>query len=154
VSGVRGSFSLADTRSSTPHFIEALQTALYAAGYQGCRTKQVSMTEARVCERACAQAALVKLSARTDSKTAFILKREGSGKHSLWIPFKEIAMGKLAKSALETGDSDTDRDGDQWRDGPSVEESAEDEDGLDLPVDPDEGMPLIPDDERVIDVPS
>jgi hypothetical protein len=42
----------------------------------------------------------------------------------------------------------------QWRAGPSVEEAGEDEDGLDLPVDPDEGMPLIPDDERVIDVPS
>lgn len=31
----------------------------------------------------------------------------------------------------------------------------EDEDELDLPVDPDEGMPVIPDDdERVVDVPS
>ena len=40
------------------------------------------------------------------------------------------------------------------RDGPSVEESADDEHGLDLPVEPDEGMPVIPDDERVIDVPS
>jgi hypothetical protein len=59
-------------------------------------------------------------------------------------------MGKFAKSALKTGDSDTNR----WRAGPSVEESADEEDGLDLPVDPDEGMPLIPDDERVIDVPS
>ena len=29
-----------------------------------------------------------------------------------------------------------------------------DEDELDLPVDPDEGMPVIPDDERVIEVPS
>ena len=63
-------------------------------------------------------------------------------------------MGKSAKSALKTGDSNTDRGHDHWRDGPSVEESAEEEDGLDLPVDPDEGMPLIPDDERVIDVPS
>ena len=44
--------------------------------------------------------------------------------------------------------------GDRWSCGPSVEERVEDEDGLDLPVDPDEGMPLIPDDERVIDVPS
>jgi hypothetical protein len=90
------------------------------------------------------------LSARTDSNTAFFLKRQGSGKHSLWTQFKEITMGKLAKSALKTGDSDNG----QWRDGPSVEEAAEEEDGLDLPVDPDEGMPLIPDDERVIDVPS
>jgi hypothetical protein len=63
-------------------------------------------------------------------------------------------MGKLAKSALKAGDIDTDRDRGQWLDGPPVEESAEEEDGLDLPVDPDEGMPLIPDDERVIDVPS
>ncbi len=30
----------------------------------------------------------------------------------------------------------------------------DDDDELDLPVDPDEGMPVIPDDERVIDVPS
>lgn len=29
-----------------------------------------------------------------------------------------------------------------------------DEEEMDLPVDPDEGMPVIPDDERVIDVPS
>jgi hypothetical protein len=94
------------------------------------------------------------LSVRTDNKTALFLKRESCGKHSLWTPFKEIAMGKLAKSALKTGDSNTDRDRGQWRDGPSVEEAAEEEDGLDLPVDPDEGMPLIPDDERVIDVPS
>ncbi len=59
-------------------------------------------------------------------------------------------MGTFAKRALQTGGSDNSR----WRTGPSVEESADDEDGLDLPVDPDEGMPLIPDDERVIDVPS
>jgi hypothetical protein len=59
-------------------------------------------------------------------------------------------MGKFAKSAPKTGDTDRG----QWTDGPSVEEAAEEEDGLDLPVDPDEGMPLIPDDERVIDVPS
>lgn len=59
-------------------------------------------------------------------------------------------MGKSTKHALKTGGMDTSR----WRAGPSVEESTDDEDGLDLPVDPDEGMPLIPDDERVIDVPS
>lgn len=59
-------------------------------------------------------------------------------------------MGKFANTALKTGASDASR----WRAGPSVEESADEEDGLDLPVDPDEGMPLIPDDERVIDVPS
>lgn len=59
-------------------------------------------------------------------------------------------MGKSAKRALKTGGVDNSR----WRSGPSVDEPANDEDGLDLPVDPDEGMPLIPDDERVIDVPS
>lgn len=59
-------------------------------------------------------------------------------------------MGTSAKSATETSDIDNDH----WRNGPSVEETADDEDELDLPVDPDEGMPLIPDDERVIDVPS
>ena len=59
-------------------------------------------------------------------------------------------MGTSAKSATETSDIDNDH----WRNGPSVEETADEEDGLDLPVDPDEGMPLIPDDERVIDVPS
>ncbi len=40
------------------------------------------------------------------------------------------------------------------RDGPSIDENTDEEDGLELPVDPDEGMPVIPDDERVIDVPS
>ena len=40
------------------------------------------------------------------------------------------------------------------RDGPSVDETLEEENGLELPVDPDEGMPIIPDDERVVDVPS
>lgn len=34
-------------------------------------------------------------------------------------------------------------------------DGAEDEDELELPVDPDEGMPVIPDDdERVLDIPS
>lgn len=40
------------------------------------------------------------------------------------------------------------------RDGPSVDETLDEENALELPVDPDEGMPIIPDDERVIDVPS
>lgn len=39
-------------------------------------------------------------------------------------------------------------------DEPSVDDNLDEEEGLELPVDPDEGMPLIPDDERVIDVPS
>jgi hypothetical protein len=35
------------------------------------------------------------------------------------------------------------------------EEAAEDDEALELPVEPDEGMPLIPDDdERVVNVPS
>lgn len=35
------------------------------------------------------------------------------------------------------------------------EEAEEDDDGLELPVNPDEGAPLIPDDdERVVNVPS
>lgn len=59
-------------------------------------------------------------------------------------------MGKPAKRVLRTKAAG----GGRWHDGPSVEETADDEDGLDLPVNPDEGMPLIPDDERVIDVPS
>jgi hypothetical protein len=95
-----------------------------------------------------------KLSVRTDRKKAFCLKRQGNGKNSLLTPFKEYAMRKFAKSALNTGESGTDRGRGHRRDGPSVEEAAEEEDGLDLPVDPDEGMPLIPDDERVIEVPS
>ena len=37
---------------------------------------------------------------------------------------------------------------------PSLEESFEDEPPLDLPVEPDEGSTLIPDEERVINVPS
>ena len=34
------------------------------------------------------------------------------------------------------------------------EEELEDQEGLELPISPDEGTPLIPDDERVINVPS
>lgn len=38
---------------------------------------------------------------------------------------------------------------------PPPEETEEDDDGLELPVNPDEGAPLIPDDdERVVNVPS
>lgn len=44
-------------------------------------------------------------------------------------------------------------DNGQPRYGPP-EEAAEDDDGLELPVEPDEGTPLIPDDERVVNVPS
>ncbi len=34
------------------------------------------------------------------------------------------------------------------------EETAPDDDGLSLPIEPDEGTALIPDDERVVNVPS
>jgi hypothetical protein len=39
------------------------------------------------------------------------------------------------------------------RKGPA-EEAEEDEEGLELPVNPDEGTPLIPDEEGVVTVPS
>ncbi|OYY50461.1 MAG: hypothetical protein B7Y54_12255 [Polaromonas sp. 35-63-240] len=90
------------------------------------------------------------LSVRADSNSAVFLKRREAGRHSLNAQIQEIAMGKSAKTVRETSDIDSGH----CHDGPSVEETADDEDGLDLPVDPDEGMPLIPDDERVIDVPS
>jgi hypothetical protein len=34
------------------------------------------------------------------------------------------------------------------------EEAAEEDEAQELPVSPDEGTPLIPDDERVVDIPS
>jgi hypothetical protein len=34
------------------------------------------------------------------------------------------------------------------------DEAAEDDETQELPVNPDEGTPLIPDDERVVDIPS
>jgi hypothetical protein len=34
------------------------------------------------------------------------------------------------------------------------DEAAEDDEAQELPVSPDEGAPLIPDDERVVDIPS
>jgi hypothetical protein len=37
---------------------------------------------------------------------------------------------------------------------PTSDDAVEDEQALDLPVNPDEGVPLIPDDERVVQVPS
>lgn len=37
---------------------------------------------------------------------------------------------------------------------PESDEDADEEQGLDLPVMPDEGTPLIPDEERVVNVPS
>lgn len=59
-------------------------------------------------------------------------------------------MPRITKPSLRIGDAD---DSDP-REGPSTEDATEDEDGLDLPVDPDEGTTLIPDDERVVNVPS
>lgn len=37
---------------------------------------------------------------------------------------------------------------------PISEEDAEEDDGLELPLAPDEGSPLIPDEERVVNLPS
>lgn len=37
---------------------------------------------------------------------------------------------------------------------PTPEDALDDEQALDLPVNPDEGAPLIPDDERVVQVPT
>ena len=59
-------------------------------------------------------------------------------------------MARIAsRPALRIGDPDNG----QPRDGPP-EELPEDDDALELPVEPDEGTPLIPDDERVVNVPS
>lgn len=44
-------------------------------------------------------------------------------------------------------------DNGQPREGPD-DDLPDTEEGLELPVEPDEGIPLIPDDERVINVPS
>lgn len=56
---------------------------------------------------------------------------------------------RSARPALKTDAADNG----QPRNRPP-EEAEEDDDSLELPVDPDEGTPLIPDDERVINVPS
>ena len=59
-------------------------------------------------------------------------------------------MPRIAnRPALRTGAADNG----QPRIGPP-EESSDDDDALELPVEPDEGTPLIPDDERVVNVPS
>ena len=60
---------------------------------------------------------------------------------------------KAARSARKMADASKTDNGLPRDEGPP-DETEEDEDGLELPVDPDEGMPLIPDDERVINVPS
>jgi hypothetical protein len=54
-----------------------------------------------------------------------------------------------ARPALATGAADNG----QPRH-PPPDEAAEDDESQELPVSPDEGVPLIPDDERVVDVPS
>ncbi len=60
-------------------------------------------------------------------------------------------MARIARPARITGDADNG----PHRKKPEPEEDAEDDDGLELPVSPDEGTPLIPDDdERVVHVPS
>lgn len=60
-------------------------------------------------------------------------------------------MVRIARPALSTGGANNGSP----RKKPEPEEDAEDDDGLELPVTPDEGAPLIPDDdERVVHVPS
>ncbi|MFC5519563.1 hypothetical protein [Polaromonas jejuensis] len=54
-------------------------------------------------------------------------------------------MAIIAKPALKTGRVGKGRP----HSGPP-EEDEDEEDGLELPVDPDEGAPLIPDDDRVV----
>lgn len=64
--------------------------------------------------------------------------------------FKGVfTMSKTTKPSLMFADANASAP----REGPSTEEATEEE-GLDLPVDPDEGTNLIPDDERVVNVPS
>ncbi|MEO7888235.1 MAG: hypothetical protein ABI893_06505 [Polaromonas sp.] len=59
-------------------------------------------------------------------------------------------MPMTGRPALKTGAADNG----QPRNGPP-EEGLDEDDALELPVEPDEGMPLIPDDdERVVNVPS
>jgi len=55
----------------------------------------------------------------------------------------------IGKPALKTGSSDNG----QPREGPTNDDD-EEEQALDLPVTPDEGTTLIPDDERVVNAPS
>lgn len=66
--------------------------------------------------------------------------------------FSTASLEGFPKGRLDEDDDATDElvadDATEGTDGD------DDEDELELPVDPDEGMPVIPDDERVIDVPS
>lgn len=61
-------------------------------------------------------------------------------------------IAKPALSARRVGHADNSPPREKPK--PGSREDAEDEDGLELPVNPDEGTPLIPDDERVVNVPS
>ncbi|HEY3046401.1 MAG TPA: hypothetical protein VGJ72_02900 [Polaromonas sp.] len=60
---------------------------------------------------------------------------------------------KTARSARKPANAGKTDNG-QPREGPPDETTEDDEDGLELPVGPDEGTPLIPDDERVVNVPT
>jgi len=62
-------------------------------------------------------------------------------------------MHYLAKSVMRNTAVNRNRAAHTPRKGPG-EETAEDEEGLELPVNPDEGTPLIPDEEGVVTVPS
>ena len=60
-------------------------------------------------------------------------------------------MARIARLVLNTGNSNNGKPHKR----PAPEGDTEDDDGLELPVTPDEGAPLIPDDdERVVHVPS
>ena len=65
--------------------------------------------------------------------------------------FSTASLEGFAKSRL---DEDDDFSDELLAEDATGTETDDDEDELELPVDPDEGMPVIPDDERVIDVPS
>jgi hypothetical protein len=100
------------------------------------------------------------LSACTDSETAAWLAGRAASPRIIKPPLKrpdtsqqvhkEKTMPRISnRPALRTGAADNG----QPRNGPP-EESPDDDDALELPVEPDEGTPLIPDDERVVNVPS
>ncbi|UUZ78660.1 hypothetical protein LP414_02905 [Polaromonas sp. P1(28)-13] len=63
-----------------------------------------------------------------------------------------VMIAKPALSARRVGHADNNRPREKPK--PGSGEDTEEEDGLELPVNPDEGTPLIPDDERVVNVPS
>ena len=65
--------------------------------------------------------------------------------------FSTASLEGFPRSRLDEDDDSSDE---LLADDATGTDGDDDEDELELPVDPDEGMPVIPDDERVIDVPS